>query len=161
MATKTITPKNDYQELRDGGQSVLKGLYQLNSALHGIKVAARAAASSHDPLENLEHIAMLSDLGAEHALVHIDRLSILNDTIDDILDELDEPTVDMMKSGLQADSIQQSLAALLQVIPEDQADTIGSLKTVLKLAHDLSTHLVSGGRYRLVLKEALEEADAA
>src|SRR5690606_10959910 len=120
-------------------------------------VAARAGAEGDDPQEALDHIAMLSDLGAEHTGFHIDRLTDLNDIIDD----LDKPAIDMTASGLQADSIPHALMALSQVIPEDQPDIIGSLKTIIKMTNDLSTHLILGGRYRLVLKEALDEAKAA
>src|SRR5690606_4262033 len=118
-----------------------------------------AAAREHirDPEEALEHIAMLADLGAEQASMHADMLSEVNDSIDD----LDKPQIDMMQSALQADLIEKSLSALCQGSPEEETDAIGSIKTILKLANDLSVHLASGGRYRYVLKEAIDEVKAA
>lgn len=148
---------SNYQELRDGGQAVTQGLIHLESLFHAINLASRDALERTDPTDTLGYIDSLSDLGANHASLHSDRMSDLND----IIDELDQPKIDMMKSALQADCIEKSLSALCQIIPEDQLDTLGAIKTVLKLAHDLSMHLASGGRYKYVLKEALDESREA
>lgn len=150
MSSQQIT------ELRHISQDALKGLTHLESLFHAIKLASRDALNRTDPAENLEHIDSLSGLGAGYASFHLGKMS----GSDSIIENLDQPKIDMMKSALQADCIVKSLSALCQVIPDDQTDTIGAIKTVLKLAHDLSTHLASGGRFKYVLKEALVQAES-
>lgn len=147
----------NFEDLRDCGDSVTEGLVHLESLFHAINLAARDAIERTDPAQALDHIDSLSSLGVKQASAHIDGMGDLNG----IVDKLDQPRVDMMESALQADCIVKSLSALCQVIPEDQADTLGTIKTVLKLAHDLSTHLATGGRYKYVLKEALDDNGGA
>lgn len=145
-----------FRILHDGGQSVLKGLHQLGSVLHAIRITARVAESGAgpDPDDALNHIAMLAGMGTEHVEQHADTVAGLIDSIDD----LNSPVVDMTLSGLQAKSIQESLHALRQIIPDDQTDMLGAVNVVIRLARDLSMHLVLGGRHKLLI-ESLQEPD--
>jgi len=147
--------KVDFQKLRDGNQSVQKGLGQLRGLFYGINAAVMDAADRSDPTESLGYIMALAELGSDHADVHCERASELYD----LIDEVDQPVVDMMQSARQASSIQDALSALAQVLPEDQTDAHGLIKVVLKLSHDLSMHLASGGRYKYVLAEALKDVE--
>lgn len=144
-------------ELRNEVDTVYQGLSHLESLLYSIKMMARDASQQTDPTAALGHMETMCDMGSERAGFHAEIVS----NLESIIDGLDKPVVDMTNSALQVSSIQQLLAALVQTIPEDQADVIGSIKTAIRLAHDLSTHLITGGQYRLVLKESPEEPKEA
>lgn len=137
------------RQARDGAESIGIGVENLLALFMAIKRAARDTQSQCDGDSDvrprgLEMIARLAALGMDSSCSLSDRAFDLGSSIDDLVDE---PQVDMMQSAQQAHTIQQAMVALLQVVPEDQPDLAGAVRTVYRLALDLSTHLASGGKF--------------
>lgn len=139
-----------YQTLREWGSSNFQGQLRARSLFLVIKHLTQGVKGKSAAYEALERIADLAEVGAENVAAQADKGADLLD----LIDALDKPVVDMTLSALQSNSIKDALYALRQVIPDDQADVIGAVNVVIRLADSLAKHLITGGKHTL-LKEAL------
>lgn len=144
----------NYQTLREWGNSNLQGQLRIRSLFLALKHLTQGVKGKAAAYEALERIADLAEVGAENVAAQADKGADLLD----LIDVLDKPVVDMTLSALQSNSIKDALHALRQVIPNDQEDVIGAVNVVIRLADSLATHLITGGKHKL-LKEALFETD--